>query len=55
VEGQGAGNWILIDAGDVVVHIFHAESRSFYDLDSLWADARRVPVPQQPAAVASVH
>lgn len=44
VEGQGAGNWILIDSGDVVVHVFNAEAREFYDLDSLWADARQLPV-----------
>lgn len=55
VEGQGAGNWILIDAGDVVVHVFHADSRLFYDLDSLWSDARRVPVPPQAPVVVPVH
>jgi ribosome-associated protein len=46
VEGMGAGNWILIDAGDVVVHIFHTEARSFYDLDGLWSDAKRVPISE---------
>lgn len=45
VEGQGAGSWILIDAGDLVVHVFHSEARGFYDLDGLWADARRMAVP----------
>jgi ribosome-associated protein len=44
VEGLGAGNWILIDGGDVVVHVFNAEARGFYDLDGLWADAKKVRV-----------
>jgi len=52
-EGQGAGNWILIDAGDVVVHVFHSEARSFYDIDSLWSDAPRLAL-KIPRAVASV-
>jgi ribosome-associated protein len=54
VEGLGSGNWILIDAGDVIVHVFHEEARSFYDLDGLWADAKRVKLPEpapRPAAV----
>lgn len=42
-EGQGA--WILIDYGDIVVHVFHEDARAFYALDQLWADAPRVPVP----------
>jgi ribosome-associated protein len=53
IEGQGAGQWILIDAGDVVVHVFQSEARGFYDLDSLWSDAKRVPLAvPAPAATA---
>lgn len=48
VEGVGAGNWILIDAGDVVVHVFQSEARAFYDLDGLWADARREQLVEAP-------
>lgn len=39
-EGYSSATWILLDYGDVVVHIFHQESRSFYHLEHLWADAK---------------
>jgi ribosome-associated protein len=48
VEGQGAGQWVLIDTGDVVVHVFQEAAREFYDLDRLWSDARAVHVPDEP-------
>jgi ribosome-associated protein len=55
VEGQAGGNWILIDTGDIVVHVFNAESRGFYDLDGLWSDAKRLTVtPQQRVPVSAV-
>lgn len=41
-EGEGRGQWSLIDYGDAVVHVFHHPSREFYDLESLWVDAPRV-------------
>lgn len=44
VEGLEASRWILIDFGDVLVHVFDEPMRGFYDLDALWADARRVNV-----------
>ena len=37
-EGQAQGDWVLIDAGDVIVHLFRQEVRSFYDLDKLWQE-----------------
>lgn len=40
--GQDGGSWICIDFIDVVLHIFSDESRQFYDLDNLWADATKV-------------
>lgn len=42
IEGQSEGQWILMDYGDVIVHIFYEPVRLFYDLESLWADAKRV-------------
>ena len=45
VEGLPAAHWVLIDFVDVVVHVFQRDVRSLYDLDGLWRDAQRVPVP----------
>ena len=44
IEGRQSARWILLDFGDVVVHVFQEEVRSMYDLEGLWEDARRVPV-----------
>ena len=41
VEGYQSARWVLLDYGDVVVHIFNPEARSFYGLDRLWGDAQR--------------
>ncbi len=45
VEGLPHAHWVLMDFGDVVVHVFQDEARSLYDLDGLWLDARRIPLP----------
>lgn len=45
VEGLPAAAWVLIDFGDVVVHIFQEQARGLYDIEGLWLDARRLPVP----------
>lgn len=47
VEGLPAAQWVLLDFFDVVVHVFHQESRTLYDLDGLWMDAQRVAVPER--------
>ena len=39
VEGLDDASWVLMDFGDVVVHVFLADTRAFYDLDRLWSDA----------------
>lgn len=41
-EGYAEGRWILMDYGDIVVHIFHIDARRLYDLDGLWGDAPRL-------------
>ncbi len=45
VEGMPQGNWVLMDFGDVVVHVFQDDARQLYDLEGLWLDAQRLPVP----------
>jgi len=50
-EGKGVSDWVLIDAGDVIVHLFKAELRSFYDLERLWGAA----VPELQPARATLH
>jgi ribosome-associated protein len=45
VEGLPHGRWVLMDFGDVVVHVFQDDARSLYDIEGLWMDARRIPVP----------
>ena len=39
-EGYGSANWILLDFGDIIVHIFDNENRLFYDLERIWSDGR---------------
>ncbi len=45
VEGLPQGQWALLDFGDVVVHVFHEDTRGYYDIESLWMDAARLPSP----------
>lgn len=43
-EGLEYARWVLIDYGDIVIHIFDDETRAFYDLDKFWIDAPRVAI-----------
>ncbi|HOF87259.1 MAG TPA: ribosome silencing factor [Armatimonadota bacterium] len=45
-EGEEASGWVLLDLGEVVVHLFNPEQREFYKLERLWADAERLPLPE---------
>lgn len=45
LEGKGSKEWILLDYVSVVAHIFYKETREFYDLEDLWADAVRMNIP----------
>lgn len=47
VEGRKDGHWVLMDYGYVIIHIFYEPLRSFYDLEGLWADARRIHITGQ--------
>jgi ribosome-associated protein len=44
IEGGAEATWLLMDYGDVVVHIFDEQTRSYYSLERLWGDAPRVPL-----------
>ena len=46
IEGYNTAEWILMDYGDFVVHIFEEKAREFYDLERLWRDAKRVQIPE---------
>lgn len=45
LEGYETGWWVLLDLGDVLIHILQPEAREFYDFDALWADAPAVKLP----------
>ncbi len=55
VEGATSGRWVLLDYGDIIVHIFHEETRTFYGIENMWRDANQVlqseydTIPVQPA------
>jgi ribosome-associated protein len=54
IEGRKDSSWVLMDYGDVVVHIFDEQTRLHYALDKLWGEAVRVPFTGRPRALQSV-
>jgi ribosome-associated protein len=44
VEGKTEGHWVLLDYGHVVIHVFYEPVRTFYDLEGLWIDAKRIKI-----------
>ena len=51
-EGRQEGRWVLLDFGDIVVHVFHEEDRMYYSLERLWKDCPAIPL-QLPVARAA--
>lgn len=45
VEGKKEGHWVLLDYGHVIMHVFYEPVRSFYDLEGLWIDAKKIKTP----------
>lgn len=54
LEGTTSGQWVLIDFGDVVAHVFRQDARSHYALERLWSDARNIPIPDETPTPATV-
>jgi ribosome-associated protein len=52
MEGYESANWILMDYGDFVVHIFSEQARGFYDLERLWGMAPKIEVPAEAVSAA---
>lgn len=47
IEGYSTADWVLLDYGDFIVHIFNQKSRKFYELERLWRDAKKVDLPKE--------
>jgi ribosome-associated protein len=46
IERDNSNNWIVLDYNDIVVHVFYKETRSFYNLENLWADGEKVDISE---------
>lgn len=45
-EGQASGSWVLLDFGDIIIHVFDKENRLFYDLERIWKDGKDITVEE---------
>jgi ribosome-associated protein len=54
VEGQAGATWVLMDYGDVVVHVFEEQTRAYYRLEKLWGEAPRITPAAGPGALSGV-
>lgn len=55
IEGESDGKWIVMDYGDVLVHIFHQDLRRHYDLDGLWEKGEQVELPEEAKIANASH
>lgn len=53
-EGRAEGRWVLLDFGDIVVHVFHEEDRMYYSLERLWKDCPTIPLDLPDGSAASL-
>jgi ribosome-associated protein len=51
IEGAGTSTWILLDYGDMIVHIFKTDIREYYGLEKMWSDAPQIPIPEPDSPV----
>ncbi|MFM7014248.1 MAG: ribosome silencing factor [Actinomycetota bacterium] len=47
-EGKAGGRWVLLDFGEIIVHVFHEQERVFYSLERIWGDCPVISLPEQP-------
>jgi len=54
IEGERAGKWVLMDYGDIVIHVFYDPVREFYDIERLWTDVPRMDLDENATGLAAL-